>query len=66
MDVNQVLEATLSPGKIHNFVTSMRGENGDADSLQTPRPVKMRSNSYHRQLKLTSLVHALPSRAYST
>ena len=53
MDVNQVLEATLSPGMIYNLMTSFRHENSDADCLQTLRLVRMRSNNSPRQLKLT-------------
>jgi hypothetical protein len=54
MDVNQVLEATLSSGKICNLMTSLRRKYSDADSLQKLRLVRMRSNSSPRQLKLTS------------
>ena len=53
MDVNQVLEATLSPGKIPNCLTTSRGDGNDAKSLQTPQSVRMQSNSSYRQLRLT-------------
>ena len=53
MDVNQVLEATLSPGKHHSFIYCFRCLDVDTDSPQMPQLVRMQSNSLHKQLKPT-------------
>lgn len=66
MDVNQVLEATLSPGKVNTLLNALRGHNSHAESLQTPQLVRMRNNSSHRPPKPTLLVHMLLSRVYGT